>query len=53
VVRGGGYNKQTETPYYEQKMFDPYKVLDPEKNDLSSEGYLTKQLFFAVFDTLT
>jgi hypothetical protein len=26
-----------------------YVVLDPEKNDLSSEGHLTKTLFIAVF----
>jgi hypothetical protein len=31
-----------------RKNFDPYIVLDPAKNDLSSEGHLTKKLFFNV-----
>jgi hypothetical protein len=29
-------------------LLDPYIVLDPEKNDLSSKGHLTKTLFIAV-----
>jgi hypothetical protein len=28
-------------------------VLDPEKNDLSSEGHLTKTIFIAVFGIFT
>jgi hypothetical protein len=32
-----------------KKNLDPYMVLDPPKNDLSSEGHLTKKLFFAFF----
>jgi hypothetical protein len=27
-----------------KKILDPYIVLDPKKNDLSSKGHLTKQL---------
>jgi hypothetical protein len=34
-------------------MLDPYIVLDPAKNDLSSEGHVTKERFFAVFGTFT
>jgi hypothetical protein len=29
-----------------KKIFDPYIVLDPTKNDLSSEGHLTQNLFW-------
>jgi hypothetical protein len=32
-----------------KKFLDPYIVLDPKKNDLSSKGHLTKKLFVAVF----
>jgi hypothetical protein len=32
-----------------KKYFDPYIVRDPKKNDLSSEGHLTKTIFIAVF----
>jgi hypothetical protein len=36
-----------------KKILDPYIVLDPEKNDLSSEGHLTKTIFIAVFGIFT
>jgi hypothetical protein len=32
-----------------KKILDPYKVLDPEKHDLSSKGRLTKKIFFLLF----
>jgi hypothetical protein len=32
---------------------DPYIVLDPAKNDLSSGGHLTKKFFFAIFGTFS
>jgi hypothetical protein len=32
-------------PILRKKIWGPYIVLDPEKNDLSSEGHLTKKLF--------
>jgi hypothetical protein len=35
------------------KIFDPYIVLGPAKNDLSSEVHLTKKLFYAVCGTFT
>jgi hypothetical protein len=42
------------TPYEEKNLGPLYTVvLDPAKNDLSSEGHLTKELFFAVFGTFT
>jgi hypothetical protein len=36
-----------------KKNVDHYIVLDPEKNDLSSKGHLTKTLFIAGFGIFT
>jgi hypothetical protein len=36
-----------------KNFVDPYIVLDPEKNDLSSEGHLTKTIFIALFGIFT
>jgi hypothetical protein len=39
-------------PYDEKNCLDPYIVLDPEKNDISSKGHLTKKTFFLLFSVL-
>jgi hypothetical protein len=45
----------THKAHIMKKKFGPLYtvVLDPEKNDLSSEGHLTKTLFIAVFGIFT